>query len=85
MRVKPTNRETVIRDPKTRRILPPEGGKVSDSNFWRRRLRDGDVELDEGEPERPMPTGREPVMPLTTRRLPLPGVTPRTRTEDGDE
>jgi hypothetical protein len=45
MKVKPAEGRAV-RDPRTMRLLPEEGGEVSDSDpFWRRRLRDGDVVL----------------------------------------
>ena len=44
MRVKPANPSAIIRDPNTRQQLPPQGGEVpDDSNFWQRRLADGDV------------------------------------------
>ena len=32
-----------VRDPQTYQVLPPEGGTVPDTNFWRRRLAAGDV------------------------------------------
>lgn len=34
----------VVRDPVTRQALPPEGGEVPDTTYWRRRLADGDVQ-----------------------------------------
>lgn len=43
MRVKPASAEVKVRDPATRRHLPPEGAEVADTAFWRRRLADGDV------------------------------------------
>lgn len=63
MRVKPRESSLIVRDPDTRRTLPPEGAEVPDTTFWRRRLRDGDVVLVEAA----APTGLEPVAPLTTR------------------
>lgn len=42
MRVKPApDRE--VRDPLTMQLLPADGREVPDNQFWRRRLRDGDV------------------------------------------
>jgi hypothetical protein len=35
----------VIRDPDLRDHLPPEGREVPSSDYWNRRLRDGDVVL----------------------------------------
>ncbi len=64
MRVKPADPNAVIRDPQTKRPLPPEGGEVPEDNFWLRRLRDGDVvRVHEPTP----PTGNEPIAPLNTR------------------
>lgn len=37
----------VVRDPRTRVPLPPEGAEVPDDVFWHRRLRDGDVKAAE--------------------------------------
>lgn len=62
MKVRPATAGAVIRDPHTKRPLPDDGGRVPDTTFWRRRLRDGDVVLVD-EP----PTGLEPLTPLTTR------------------
>ena len=42
MRVKPAP-PRMVRDPLTRQLLPEEGREVPDNQFWRRRLRDGDV------------------------------------------
>lgn len=67
MNVKPARAGETIRDPHTKRALPAEGGRVPDSSFWLRRLRDGDVVV---LTEPPMPTGLEPVAPLTTRSKP---------------
>lgn len=43
MHVKPKTPELVIRDPRSRTKLPPEGALVPDTSYWFRRLRDGDV------------------------------------------
>jgi len=44
--------KAVIRDPKTRAILPAEGAWKKKSSYWARRLRDGDVV--EAKPARPV-------------------------------
>lgn len=71
MKVKPVNPDAVIRDPHTRRPLPATGGDVPDSNFWRRRLRAGEVVpvVLVTRPVTAAPTGNEPLSPLTTRDL----------------
>lgn len=66
MRVKPVDPTAVIRDPHTRRALPPEGANVPDNSFWRRRLASGEVVLVK-ETEVRAPLGIEPIAPLTTR------------------
>jgi hypothetical protein len=33
----------VVRDPDMKDLLPPEGRDVPDTDYWQRRLRDGDV------------------------------------------
>lgn len=43
MKIKPTTGRAV-RDPVKGTLLPEEGADVENSPFWRRRLRDGDVE-----------------------------------------
>lgn len=78
MRVKLVKEGAVIRDPHTKRLATIEGIQVSDSRFWRRRIAAGEVELIAEEEaavlpagvaaERGLPTGLEPVAPLTTRR-----------------
>ena len=40
--VKPANPDQLVRDPKTMLPLPKEGKFVEPSQFWFRRLRDGD-------------------------------------------
>lgn len=76
MRVRPANPDAVIRDPRTRQPLPADGADVPDTNFWHRRIRSGEVAAVEDAGDR-MPTGLEPVTPLT-RREPagMPGVLP---------
>lgn len=64
MKVKPAIPGAVIRDPHTKRPLPAEGREVPDTAFWRRRLLAGEV-VRIGPAAQP--TGREPVVPLTTR------------------
>ncbi|HEY6038259.1 MAG TPA: DUF2635 domain-containing protein [Kofleriaceae bacterium] len=64
MKVKPVDPNAVIRDPQTLQKLPPEGGEVPENTFWTRRLQQGDVVRVE---ETATPTGREPIVPLTTR------------------
>lgn len=44
IRIRPARPGLVIRDPFTRRPLPPEGDDVNRSTYWERRLMDGDVE-----------------------------------------
>jgi hypothetical protein len=53
MRVKPAEGRAV-RDPLTKQLLPAAGRDVPDNQFWRRRLRDGDV-VSEGEGEAARP------------------------------
>lgn len=64
MRVKPVDPTAVIRDPHTKRPLPAEGAEVPENTFWVRRLRAGEVVRIDAPA---MPTGREPIAPLTTR------------------
>ena len=65
MKVKPAIPGQVIRDPASKLPLPAEGAEVPESSqYWQRRLFFRDVvRVDES----PMPTGLEPVAPLTTR------------------
>lgn len=47
MHVKPAEGRAV-RDPRSMRLLPEEGAEVPDGDlFWQRRVRDGDVVVDE--------------------------------------
>jgi hypothetical protein len=57
LNVKPASPALVVRDPHTKRALPPDGGLVPDTNYWRRRIRAGDVLR---VPERPMRTPAAP-------------------------
>lgn len=43
MIVKP-KKGLLVKDPVTLQYLPEKGKRVTDNSFWRRRLRDGDVE-----------------------------------------
>lgn len=45
MFVKPATPDTKIRDPHTKRHLPPEGREVPESTYWLRRVRDGSAVL----------------------------------------
>lgn len=54
MRVKPAIAGAVVRDPTTLQRLPDEGAEVGLTGYWRRRLEQGDVVLDE-EPPAPGP------------------------------
>jgi hypothetical protein len=57
MRVLPVEGR-VVRDPKTKMPLPPEGREVPDTDmFWVRRVRDGDVTVadDAPQPHAPAP------------------------------
>lgn len=47
MFIKPATPATKIRDPHTKRHLPPEGREVPESTYWLRRLRDGSAVLAE--------------------------------------
>lgn len=44
MFVKPLNGQQVI-DPDFGELLPPEGRRVEDNQYWQRRIMDGDVEV----------------------------------------
>ena len=58
MRVKPAP-QRMVRDPLNRQLLPEEGREVPDNQFWRRRLRDGDVvPVTDGRPPTPAPPQR---------------------------
>lgn len=48
-----------LRDPSTKELLPPEGGKVERSPFWIRRLKDGDVTEVKQAPAKPAKKGGE--------------------------
>ena len=37
----------MVRDPVTLELLPPEGRDVPETQFWHRRVRDGDVIVEE--------------------------------------
>jgi hypothetical protein len=60
MRIRPAVPGAIVRDPETKRPLPPEGADVAETSYWLRRLRSRDVVLVE-------PAGYEPVTPITTR------------------
>jgi Protein of unknown function (DUF2635) len=58
MRIKPAPGR-LVRDPYTRAEVPPEGRNVSETSYWLRRVRDGDVIRMDG--EQPAPEPVEPV------------------------
>ena len=41
MYVIPTHNNVL--DPRTKRVMPPEGAEVKEVTYWYRRLRDGDI------------------------------------------
>lgn len=43
-KIKPVG-DFMITDPETRQPLPKEGAVVAQSNYWRRRIADGEVEV----------------------------------------
>ena len=50
-----------IRDADLKDLLPDEGRDVPDSDYWQRRLRDGDVVKATPPSVEPVPTAAEPV------------------------
>lgn len=51
----------IVRDPESGEILPAEGRHKTDNEFWRRRLRDGDViEADPAAEKSPPATAAKP-------------------------
>lgn len=56
MKIKPTKPEVLIPYEGTLVMLPVEGADVPDNQYWRRRLRDGDVVPVEA----PAPAPRQP-------------------------
>lgn len=51
MKVKPVAGR-LVRDPLTMQPLPEDGREVPDNPFWRRRIRDGDVTVEDAHPPR---------------------------------
>lgn len=43
----------IVRDPHTKKPVPPEGREVPDERYWQRRVRDGDLVLAEPPPPPP--------------------------------
>lgn len=71
-KVKPAQPGHIVRDPDTKRPLPPEGAEVDiDTPHWRRRLDRGDlVKVGDDEPEALPPPPRpelDPLTPIATR------------------
>jgi hypothetical protein len=50
LHIKPAWLVAIIRDPHTKRALAPEGGRVPDTSFYRRRLASGDAVMVEVQP-----------------------------------
>jgi hypothetical protein len=50
MFVKPAS-GVLLRDPTTKRVIPPEGAEVEECSFWHRRALEGDVTLVAPAPE----------------------------------
>lgn len=57
-----------VRDPDTAKPLPAAGATVPNSQFWRRRVRDGDVVAGET-PDAPVPASAAPGA-VSTRYIP---------------
>lgn len=53
-----------IRDPVSKSYVPPEGMYVEPSQYWQRRVNDGDVTIHKTKPVPPAPT---PVVPAPTQ------------------
>ncbi len=51
--LKPARPGLIVRDPQTLAALPDAGADVADTPYWRRRLKDGDVE------QKPRPTAKK--------------------------
>ena len=60
--IDPHTKRSPFIDPETKQVLVE--ANVGETNFWLRRVQAGELERVD---ERPAPTGREPVTPLTTR------------------
>ncbi len=81
MKIKPSP-GLMIRDPDLHDYLPPDGRDVPDSDYWHRRLRDGDVipvKAEDATPEPAQQTKASPAPP--TLQIPAaaeakPGVVP---------
>lgn len=48
----------IVRDPVTRKPLPPEGDRVPATTYWHRRIAEGDVTVVQPEGEAASPAGR---------------------------
>ena len=69
MMIKPV-RGRMVRDPVTLALMPEEGRNIDDRDpFWRRRLRDGDVQVVEPYrgSEQPRQPGQQPTQPTPHR------------------
>lgn len=68
MKVRPATPETKVRDPERGGHLPAAGAEVPDTEYWRRRLRDGDVVKVAPEAEASAPAEAIASEPKSTRR-----------------
>ena len=80
MMIKPV-RGRMVRDPVTLALMPEEGRNIDDRDpFWRRRLRDGDVQVVEPYrgSEQPRQPGQQPTQPgePPPQQPPQPGQQP---------
>lgn len=48
------NEDILVRDPQSKRIVPPEGLEVESSLFWHRRFLDGDITIHDKKPAWPV-------------------------------
>jgi len=55
VKVKPKVPGAIVRDPHTRKPLPPEGAEVPEESYWIRRLMDEDVVLVDEAPKAEQP------------------------------
>lgn len=71
MHVRPAHPDLLVANPEARppmpRHLPPEGAEVPDTEYWRRRLRDGDVVPVPAEPAPGATFMPGPPAPVTSR------------------
>ena len=64
-----------VRDPQTGQVLPHQGGPVTWSDYWERRLQDGDIEVISPAPplqDAAQAASPEPAPALAKHRAPSP-------------